>query len=154
MHAGRPLRADGFAHHPYQFSRVAPGARDTRYFGISNIAKMNALLRWLAREHRLRTPAGQPLPIYFTKFGYPRQGAYYGFSYFTEARRADWVVKAFRVARRAGVRLMTYYRCGARPARRARKAGTRGCWTPTAPSTRSTAPSSPGTRARRASSSF
>jgi len=109
MHAGRPLRADGFAHHPYQFSRVAPGARDTRYFGISNIAKMNALLRWLAREHRLRTPAGQPLPIYFTKFGYPRQGAYYGFSYFTEARRADWVVKAFRVARRAGVRLMTYY---------------------------------------------
>lgn len=109
MRTGKPLRADGFAHHPYQFTRAAPGQPDSRYVGISNIPKVKSLLGGLARDRRLRTPSGQALPIYFTEFGYPRQGAYYGYPYFTEARRADWSVKAFRLARRSGVRLMTWY---------------------------------------------
>jgi hypothetical protein len=99
--------ADGFAHHPYQFSVVRPGQPDRRYLGISNTAIVQRTLRTLAARHRLRTPAGRPLPLYFTEFGYPRPGAFYG--YFSEARRAQWTVDAFRLAKRQGARVMVYY---------------------------------------------
>lgn len=105
--AERGIVADGFAHHPYQFSVVRPGAPDRRYLGISNTAIVQRTLRVLARRHRLRTPAGRALPLYFTEFGYPRPGAYYG--YFSEIRRALWTVEAFRLAKRQGARVMVYY---------------------------------------------
>ncbi|MDQ6914658.1 MAG: hypothetical protein M3155_02475 [Actinomycetota bacterium] len=103
----RGIVADGFAHHPYQFSVVRPGQPDRRYLGISNTGLVERTLRVLAARHRLRTPAGRPLPLYFTEFGYPRPGAYYGF--FSEARRAKWAVDAFRLAKRQGARVMVYY---------------------------------------------
>jgi hypothetical protein len=114
--AGRGLVADGWAHHPYQFVPVAPGAPQTRYSGgISNVWKMRATLRRLARQRRLRTPSGAPLPIYFTEFGYPRPGAYYGF--FSELRRAAYTIQAFRLAKRAGVRAVVWYQLYERPGR-------------------------------------
>jgi hypothetical protein len=102
-----PLRADGWGHHPYQFVRVAPGRRERRYLGISNTAAMRRGMRDLARRKLLRTPAGRPLPIYFTEFGYPRQGAMFGI--FSEAVRADYSVRAMRIARRAGAQVMVWY---------------------------------------------
>lgn len=102
------LRADGWAHHPYQFVKVAPGRPQSRYSGgISNVPTMQAALRRLARERLLSTRAGEPVPIYFTEFGYPRPGAYYGM--FSEALRASYAVKAFQLAKRAGVRAMVWY---------------------------------------------
>ncbi|HVE67936.1 MAG TPA: hypothetical protein VNB64_05080 [Solirubrobacteraceae bacterium] len=102
------LRADGWAHHPYQFVRVAPGRPQSRYSGgISNVGAMQSALRRLARERVLRTRTGDPVPIYFTEFGYPRPGAYYGM--FSEAVRASYTVAAFRLAKRAGVKAMVWY---------------------------------------------
>jgi hypothetical protein len=102
-----PLRADGWAHHPYQFVRVAPGRRERRYLGISNTAAMKRGMRDLARRRLLRTPSGRPLPVYFTEFGYPRQGSMFGI--FSERVRADYSVRSLRIARRSGAKVMVWY---------------------------------------------
>ena len=110
------LRADGWAHHPYQFVRVSPGVPQTRYSGgISNVAAMNAAMRRMARAGVLRTARGDPVPIYFTEFGYPRAGAYYGM--FSEVLRADYTLKAFRLAKRSGVRALVWYQLFSHPGR-------------------------------------
>ena len=110
------LRADGWAHHPYQFVKVAPGHPQTRYSGgISNIAPMNAALRRLARTNKLRTSKGRPVPIYFTEFGYPRPGAYYGI--FSEVVRARYALQAFRLAKRARVKALVWYQLYNQPGR-------------------------------------
>ena len=105
--AGGRLVADGWAHHPYQFVKVVPGRPEGRYTGISNVAKMKRELRRLAAQHRLSTPAGRPLPLYFTEFGYPVQGAYYGI--FSESMRADYALRSMRIARAARAEVMTWY---------------------------------------------
>jgi len=104
---GGGLRADGWAHHPYQFVNVAPGRPERKYTGISNVRKMKAELRRLAARKLLRTPAGRALPLYFTEFGYPVSGAYYGI--FSEAKRADYAVRSMRIARAAGAQVMVWY---------------------------------------------
>jgi polysaccharide biosynthesis protein PslG len=102
------LVADGFAQHAYQFLKIAPGRPQKRYTGgISNMSKMKSLLRRLAREGKLRTPDGKPLPIFLTEFGYPRPGAYYGF--FSERLRADYTLRAFRFARDSGAKVLVWY---------------------------------------------
>jgi hypothetical protein len=98
-------RADGLAYHPFQYN-LAPDRKSKRYVGISSISTIKANLRDLARSHRLRTPAGGPLPIYFTEFGYQVLGSY---AVRSEARRASWTVSAFRIAKREGVRSMLLY---------------------------------------------
>src|SRR5256885_1851595 len=88
-------RADGLAYHPFQYN-LAPDRKSKRYVGISSISTIKANLRDLARRHRLRTPAGRPLPIYFTEFGYQILGSN---PVRSEARRASWTVSAFRIAK-------------------------------------------------------
>jgi hypothetical protein len=110
------LKADGWAHHPYQFVKVAPGMPQDAYSGgISNVQTMKDTLRALARERVLRTAAGRPLPVYFTEFGYPRQGAYYGI--FSEALRADYTLRAFSFAKRSGVEALVWYQLYTKPGR-------------------------------------
>ncbi len=111
------LRADGWAQHPYQFLKIAPGRPQHRYTGgISNTRSMKALMSSLARHHKLRTAGGRPLPIFFTEFGYPRPGAYYGF--FSDALRARYSLRAFQVAKRAGAKVLVWYQLySARPTR-------------------------------------
>jgi hypothetical protein len=106
--AGRRLVTDGWAHHPYQMVNVMPGRFQRRYpGGISNIGAMRALVRRLARERRLTTPRGGPVPLYFTEFAYPRPGWYYG--YFSEANRASYTLAALRLSKRYGVRTVVWY---------------------------------------------
>jgi hypothetical protein len=124
--AGKPLEflaqaargglvADGWAQHAYQFVNVPPSRR-TGYSGaISRVFEMKDRLRALARRHVLRTRRGGALPIFFTEFGYPRPGAYYGF--FSEVRRAQYSLQAFRLARRAGVRVLVWYQLYTHPGR-------------------------------------
>jgi hypothetical protein len=124
--AGKPLEflataargglvADGWAQHAYQFVNVPPNRR-TGYTGaISRVFEQKARLSALARARVLRTPGGGPLPIYFTEFGYPRPGSYYG--YFSEARRTQYSLQAFRLARRAGVRVLVWYQLYTHPGR-------------------------------------
>jgi hypothetical protein len=102
------LRADGWAQHPYQFVKISPVRPQRRYAGgISNVRAMKAAMRRLARARKLRTGSGAPLPIYFTEFGYPRPGAYYGF--FSEALRNRYTLEAFRLAKRSGAKVLVWY---------------------------------------------
>jgi hypothetical protein len=110
------LRADGWAQHPYQFVRTPPARPQRRYSGgISNVGAMKAAMRRLARARKLRTASGAPLPIYFTEFAYPRPGAYYGF--FSEAVRNRYTLQAFRLAKRAGAKVMVWYQLYNHPGR-------------------------------------
>ncbi len=94
---GANLRADGLAHHPFQFYTY-PGARETKYAGISNLAKIQATMRTLARTRGIRTPSGGALPIYYTEFGYLRRGIYT----MTETKRSQWAFAAYRLIKRQG----------------------------------------------------
>jgi hypothetical protein len=110
------LRADGWAQHPYQFVKSPPALPQRRYSGgISNVRAMKATMRRLARTGKLRTGSGAPLPIYFTEFGYPRPGAYYGF--FSEALRNRYTLEAFRLAKRSGAKVMVWYQLYNNPGR-------------------------------------
>ena len=110
------LRADGWAQHPYQFVKISPGRPQRRYTGgISNVGAMKAAMRRLARTRKLRTGSGAPLPIYFTEFGYPRPGAYYGF--FSEVLRNRYTLEAFRLAKRSGAKVLVWYQLYSHPGR-------------------------------------
>jgi hypothetical protein len=67
------LRADGFAHHPYDFRHSIhysyPGSDNVTMSGIGRLTRE---LRHLAHEKRLLTPHGKPLPVYLTEYGYMR----------------------------------------------------------------------------------
>lgn len=102
--AGANLKADGVAHHPFQFF-VTPGGRDTRYWGISNTPKIQAILRGLAKSRALRTPQGGTPPLYYTEFAYLRGGIYAQ----PEAQRARWAGSAVRLVRSQGVRQLVWY---------------------------------------------
>jgi hypothetical protein len=91
------LRADGFALHPYQFTRsplVAAGRADDVPIGA--LWRLTSALDKLARRHALATPDGRPLDLFLTEFGYLTQG--------TRAQkpnvRAAWLASAVALARR------------------------------------------------------
>ena len=66
-----PLKADGFALHPYQFLRaphVAAGTPTTS--PISALPRLTKALDKLARRTALATPDKRPLDLYLTEFGY------------------------------------------------------------------------------------
>lgn len=86
------LRADGYAHHPYQFTQPpeqAPRGRDTAQIG--SLGRLVGALDRLAAARLLATPAGAGLPVYLTEFGYFRRGR----RSIPEARRAQWLPRAF-----------------------------------------------------------
>jgi hypothetical protein len=65
------LKADGFAHHPYDF-RHAP---DFQYPGVDNVTigtlpRLTKALDKLRKSGALRTPNGSRMPIYLTEYGY------------------------------------------------------------------------------------
>ena len=91
---GANLRADGLAHHPFQFN-VIPGAPDKKYLGISNLPQLQAAVRTWARTKGIRTSSGGALPIHYTEFGYLRRGLYP----FSEAKRVTWTRAAYKVVR-------------------------------------------------------
>ena len=63
----KPLRADGFALHPYSLHTI-PGAADLQAdrVQIGELGKLTTLLDRLRRAGRL----AQPLPLYLTEYGY------------------------------------------------------------------------------------
>jgi hypothetical protein len=90
-----PLRADGYAHHPYDFERapedVRPGSDNVT---IGSLARLTAALDRLADTGALRTPSGRPLDVYLTEFGYFRRGK----RAIPEAKRAAYLQRAFEIA--------------------------------------------------------
>jgi hypothetical protein len=93
----RPLRADGYAHHPYQFltppERPRAGADNV---GIGSLGRLTAALDRLAGAGLLSTPGGEPLPVYLTEFGYFRRGR----RVLPPGRRAAYLRRAFALAAR------------------------------------------------------
>jgi hypothetical protein len=69
------LRADGFSHHPYDFTHAPtykyPGKDNVTLSGLDKLVK---LLDSLTARKRLTTPSGGKLDLYLTEFGYLRSG--------------------------------------------------------------------------------
>jgi hypothetical protein len=74
----KPLKADGYAHHPYDY-RHKP---DYAYKGADNatlgsLSRLTGTLQSLAKIRALTTTAGKkPLPVYLTEYGYFQSGKY------------------------------------------------------------------------------
>lgn len=109
------LKADGFAHHPYDFNHKPtykfPGKDNVTLSGLDKLAK---LLNSLAASNRLETPDGRPLDIWLTEFGYLRKGRQKQ----TEGNRAKYLRQAYDMAlKHPRVRQMLHFLL-AEPARR------------------------------------
>src|SRR6201999_29391 len=86
------LKADGLAHHPYQFT-VAPtkatgGPEDAP---ISQLPRLTKTLDQLARIKGLSTPKGKGLDLYLTEFGYLSAGN----RAVAQSVRAAWLKQAY-----------------------------------------------------------
>jgi hypothetical protein len=106
VHYGR-LRADGYAHHPYDFRHGIdydyPGSDNVTMSGLSRLTKQLDKLR---KQKKLTTPKGKTLDVYLTEYGYMRSGKYK----VKESTRAKYMTKAFQWALdNPHVRQMTQY---------------------------------------------
>ena len=103
-----PLKADGYAHHPYEFTEAPtaksfPGADNAP---IQTLGRLRTALDKLARAHALSTPKGRALSIYLTESGYFVTGA----RKVAAAKRARWLPESFQVAaKQARVKEMLQY---------------------------------------------
>jgi hypothetical protein len=92
-----PLRADGYAHHPYEFANPPqapyPGADNVT---VGSLGRLTRALDRLAQARALMTPAGKPLDVYLTEFGYFATGPVA----VPPAKRADYLKTAFDIAER------------------------------------------------------
>jgi hypothetical protein len=92
-----PLKADGFALHPYQLT-----AAPQRAFGrlddvpISRLSRLTKALDKLARRRALATPRKRALDLYLTEFGYLSAGS----RKVKPKVRAAWMSAAYKIARR------------------------------------------------------
>jgi hypothetical protein len=92
-----PLKADGFAIHPYQFTS-APQRVEGRPddVPIGALSRLTTALDKLAKRKALSTPSKRKMDLYLTEFGYLTAG--------NRAQkpkvRAAWLASAFRIARR------------------------------------------------------
>lgn len=90
------LKADGLAHHPYQFT-VAPnkktgGPEDAP---ISQLSRLTKTLDQVARHKGLSTPKGKGLDLYLTEFGYLSAGK----RAISQSARAAWLRKSYDILR-------------------------------------------------------
>jgi hypothetical protein len=90
------LTADGYAHHPYDFRHSInynyPGKDNAT---LKTIGNLTGALDQLAASNRLTTPAGKPLDLWFTEWGYMVKGVRYGLS---ESTRAKYLTQGFDMA--------------------------------------------------------
>jgi hypothetical protein len=93
--AGQKLKADGYAHHPYDFQHAPKykwkGSTNATLGTLSNLTKE---LDRQAKAGRLRTPGGKALDLYLTEYGYLRQGRYK----LSESKRASYLKQAYDIA--------------------------------------------------------
>jgi hypothetical protein len=92
-----PLKADGFALHPYQLTsdprRPAGRADDVP---ISQLSRLNSALSKLARRKALGTKGNRPLDLYLTEFSYLTGGR----RAIKPSVRAAWLASAHALARK------------------------------------------------------
>jgi hypothetical protein len=94
----KPLKADGYAHHPYDY-RHRP---DYAYKGSDNatlgsLSRLTGTLQSLAKIGALRQPKGsKPPPVYLTEYGYFQSGKYA----LAETARTAYLKKGYTMAQR------------------------------------------------------
>jgi hypothetical protein len=93
----KPMKADGFALHPYQLTS-APGkiAGKADDVSIGTLPRLTTALDALYKSRKLTTSSGRKLNLYLTEFGYLTAGSRKQ----PQARIANWLVAAIEVARR------------------------------------------------------
>jgi hypothetical protein len=90
------IRADGYAHHPYEFKHKPEASYPGRdNVTIGTLRRLNVALDRLSNNGALKTPYGQPLHIWLTEFGYFASGKYH----MPVGRRAAYLKRAFQIAR-------------------------------------------------------
>jgi hypothetical protein len=89
------LFADGYAHHPYDYThapnRASKGRQDVT---IATLGRLTHELSVLRRQHRLRTPKGGALPLYLNEYGYMVSGRFR----LSAAKQAKYLREAFSIA--------------------------------------------------------
>ncbi len=91
------LKADGFAHHPYDF-----GHKPTyKYRGKDNVtlatlSRLTNALKKLKKAKLLTTPRGGVPPLYLTEYGYKASGK----QRVSASKHAKYLVQAFKIARK------------------------------------------------------
>lgn len=97
----KPLIADGYAHHPYEFTRDP--AKPPRKFNkkddatLGRIKKLIKALDKLKKAKALRTKRKKALDLYLHEFGYFNGGRG---KILPLAKRSKFLVKAFKIAQR------------------------------------------------------
>jgi hypothetical protein len=101
------LRADGVAHHPYDFDKsptTKPKRRDD--VTIAVLGRLNRALKKMKKRRVLVPRRARKMPVHLTEYGYFRSGR----RKIPERRRARWTVKAFKIARKnPRVKTMLHY---------------------------------------------
>jgi hypothetical protein len=94
----KPLKADGFALHPYQLTSaptlIPRGKPDD--VTIGTLPRLTTALDKLYKARLLRTTKGRKLDLYLTEFGYLTQGSRAQ----PPARVAQWLKAAIKLARK------------------------------------------------------
>jgi hypothetical protein len=101
------LKADGYAHHPYEFGH-APTWRDPNRDNVTigTLGRLRSALSSLSRAGVLRHQGGGAMPVYLTEFAYFSTGS----RALNPAKRASYTRQAFALALKApGVRQLLYY---------------------------------------------
>lgn len=99
----KPLRADYFALHPYQWSNPNQQAGNPEYGGISNLKAVQAELRHAKQAGQLQTAAGGQVPLSISEYGYKHDAQP------NDTTRARWLARSYDLAKQAGVRDMNLY---------------------------------------------
>ena len=93
----KPLRADGYAHHPYDYRHKPNYAyRGSDNATLGSLSRLTGTLQSLARIRALTTPKGKQLPVYLTEYGYFQSGKY-GLG---DAVRSNYLRQAYTMAQR------------------------------------------------------
>lgn len=101
-----PLKADGFAYHPYDFAsapnkrfRPSKGVNGKDVVTIANLSDLTKMLDALKKYKRLSPSKGSFLPIYLTEYGYFATTTGRA-KVFPEATRAKYLVQAYTIAQK------------------------------------------------------
>jgi hypothetical protein len=93
----KPLRADGYAHHPYDYRNKPTFAyKGNDNATLGSLGRLTGTLTALAKVRALSTPKGKPLPVYLTEYGYFQSGKYA----LGESARSAYLRKAYTLAQR------------------------------------------------------
>jgi hypothetical protein len=96
-HKCATLKADGFAHHPYDFKHKPtykyPGKDNVT---LRTISRLTSALSKLRKSHLLQTPSGGVPQLYLTEYGFFSSGKYK----LSRKKQGSYLVQGFKMAQR------------------------------------------------------